>query len=90
MLNEIIEFERNDKNIKAMVFCYMPDGGPEMSNPYVKAYLIDDDTLLKNNIHMVSLDDPTLNVLTIDREFGERMRLQYCTHVPTVPSGNKA
>ena len=77
MLNEIIEFERNDKKIKAMVFCYMPNGGPEMDDPYVKAYLIDGNTLLRNNIHLVKLNDPTLNVLTVDREFGEIMRMKY-------------
>ena len=77
MIGEIVTFERNDKRYKAMVFCYMPCGGPEMTNPYLKAYLLEHGVVHHNNIHLVRLDDPTLEVLTLDREVGHKMEEQY-------------
>jgi len=79
VIGEIIQFERNSKLIKGLVFCYMPTGGPEMKEAYLKAYLIDQQKVNHNNIHMVKLSDPTLETLTLDREVGAIMGIKYAS-----------
>ena len=77
MIGEIVQWENHGKQIKGLVFCYMPNGGPEMREPYLKAYLMRRGVVVHNNIHLVKLGDPTLATLTLDREDGARMEKEY-------------
>jgi len=79
MIGNIVRFERDSKILKGLVFCYMGAGGPEMKEPYIKAYLIERGQVNHSNIHLIRLDDESLEVLTLDRELGANMGKKYAS-----------
>ena len=89
MLGELVSFVRGDRRIRGIVYCYMPNGSPEMDEPYVKVkrvypHLVQND-VKHYDTFTVSLADPTLEILTLDREIGARMEEEYAgkTEDPT-------
>jgi len=76
VIGEIVRFVRDGHKKSGVVYCYMPNGGPEMNEPYVKVkdtrpYMVSG--VVKHfDTYVVSLADESFEVVTLDRELGSK------------------
>ena len=82
MLGEIVEFKQpTGRIIKGIVYCYMPNGDDDTQEAYIKVRDVRPYAVIvgqpEYKHYIVKLADPSLQVLTLDREGGAQLEEKY-------------
>lgn len=82
MIGETVSFKTSlGREVVGIVYAYMPDGNDEVKVPFVRVrelrpFLVENG-VRKYLIHLVRLDNQSLQVITLDREAGKRLEDDY-------------
>jgi len=85
MLGEVVSFERHGQVVEGLVYIYAPGGNKYHPKPFIRVRELP--VTIYSKIYVVDLDDPSLSILTIDRETGARMEESYNAGSSTDSSG---
>jgi len=85
MLGEVVSFERHGQVIEGLVYIYAPGGNKYHPEPFIRVRRLP--VTIYSKVYVVDLDDPSLSILTIDRETGARMEEEYNAGSPEDSSG---